>query len=97
MLAAHLILVRALAVVVRQPDIQIGLQLFQREVKLASERDLIELQQDRLMEVLTDTVGLRMPDLGLGVLDVVQYQVELVVMSFSLAAILILGNYDLAV
>jgi hypothetical protein len=52
--------VRALAVVVRQPDIQISLQLIQREVKLASECDLVELLQNRLVEALTDAVGLRM-------------------------------------
>jgi len=69
--------VRALAVVVRQPDIQIGLQFIQREVELAPERDLVELLQDRLVEALTDAIGLRMPDLCLGVLDVVQGQVEL--------------------
>lgn len=42
-------------VVVRQPFIQISLQLVDRAVNLASERDLIELLQDGLVEAFTDS------------------------------------------
>ena len=78
----------AVVVVVRQPVIQIDLQLLDGLVNLASERDLVELLQDGLVEALADAVGLRVAYLGLGMLDVIQGQIELVVMRFRLAAIL---------
>ncbi|TCS36782.1 hypothetical protein EDC30_1051, partial [Paucimonas lemoignei] len=60
---------RALIVVVSQPFIQIDLQLFNRSVNLAPERNLVKLLQDRLVEALANAVGLRMVGLGFGVLD----------------------------
>ncbi len=75
-------------VVVRQPVIQIGLELFERAVNLAPESNLVELLQDGLVEPFADAVGLRMIGFGLGVLDVIQGQVELIVVRLRLAAIL---------
>src|SRR5574343_1592961 len=57
-------------------------------IELAAERHLIKLLQDGFVETFADAVRLRMSRLGLGVLDVVQGQIELVVMGFGLAAIL---------
>ena len=57
--AKHFSLMRALLVVVMQPFIQIGLQRVHAVVKFLAERDLIKLLQDRLMEALAHTVGLR--------------------------------------
>ena len=57
-------------------------------IELAAERHLIKLLQDGFVETFADAVRLWMPRLGLGVLDVVQGQVELIVMGFRLAAIL---------
>jgi hypothetical protein len=50
---------RALVVIVMQPVIQIGLQRVDAVVELFAERNLVELLQDRLMEPLTDPIGLR--------------------------------------
>ena len=41
------------------PYVKITLQGFQRRVNLLAEGDLVELVQDRLVEALTDPVGLR--------------------------------------
>lgn len=50
---------RALMVVVVQPVIQIGLKRIDAVVELLTERDLIELLQDCLVEPLADPVRLR--------------------------------------
>ena len=75
---------RALVVVVGDPIIQIGLQLFDAAIYLAPERDLVELLQNRFAEALADAVGLRMADLGLCVLNVVQCEIELIIMGVGL-------------
>lgn len=77
-----------LFIVVHQPFIQLNLQAFQIGIELLSERHLIELLQDGLMESLTDTIRLRRLCLGLGVIDIVEGQVELVVVFFSASAVL---------
>lgn len=58
---------RAVVVVVGQPFIQVDLQFFDRTIDLAPERYLIELIENRLVEALADTIGLRMVCLGLRV------------------------------
>ena len=68
----------SLPVVVIYPGIQIGLQLIQRQIELLAERDLVKLLQNGFVETLANAIGLRMPYLGFGVLNVVQCQVELV-------------------
>ena len=45
-----------------------------------SERDLVELLQNGLMEAFADAIGLRMAHLRLRMLDVIQSQIELVIM-----------------
>ena len=57
--ATHFALMRALLVIVMQPFIQIGLQRVDAVVKFLAECDLIKLLQDRLVESLANTVGLR--------------------------------------
>jgi len=47
-------------IVVFQPYIQIGLQLFNVAVEFLAERNLGELLQDRPMEALADSIGLRL-------------------------------------
>lgn len=49
----------AFVVVVMEPVIQTGLQRVDAVIELLSERDLVELLQDRLVEALADAVGLR--------------------------------------
>jgi hypothetical protein len=46
-------------IVVFQPFVQIGLQLFNVAIEFFAERNLIELLQDRPMKALADPVGLR--------------------------------------
>ena len=50
---------RALVVVVMQPFIEIGLKHVDAVIEFLAERDLIIILQDRLMEALAYTVGLR--------------------------------------
>ena len=72
---AHLALTRTLAVVAIDPVVQLRLQLVNGSVDLAPERYLVELLQDRFVELLTDAIGLRVTYLGLGVLNVVDGQI----------------------
>ena len=57
--ATHFALMRALVVIVMQPFVEIGLQRVDAVKKFLAERDLIIILQDRLMEALAHTVGLR--------------------------------------
>lgn len=68
----------ALLVIFRDPSIEIGLQLLHRPIDLFPEGYAIELAQHGLMEALANPVGLRMPRLGLGVVNVLNDQVEFV-------------------
>ena len=86
--AAHLALMRPLTIVVTDPGIQIPLNLVDGSVYFAPECDLVELLQNSFVEALADTVGLRVVGLGLGVLNIVDRQIQLIVMTFGFAAIL---------
>src|SRR3569832_2380171 len=68
---------RPLMVVRVDPRVKIELQLFHRRVDLLSERDLVELVQDRLMEALADPIGLRRLGFGARMVDVVDGQIQL--------------------
>lgn len=61
---------RSVIVVVANPSIQILLQLLQAGVDLLAEGDLIKLLQDRLMEALTDPIGLRVTSFVFCMLDI---------------------------
>ena len=74
-------------VVIKQPFVQIFLEFIQVAIELFAERDLIELLQNGLVETFTNPVGLRMPGLGFGVVDVVDRQIQLIIMLFDLTAI----------
>ena len=50
---------RVLVIIVMQPFVEIGLQRVVAVKKFLAERDLIIILQDRLMEALAHTVGLR--------------------------------------
>ena len=60
------------------PLIQIGLQGFDSFVELLAECDLIKLLQDCFVEAFANPVGLGRFNLGLGVVNVVDCQEELV-------------------
>src|SRR3569832_2281041 len=68
---------RPLMVVRVDPRVKIDLQLFHRRVDLLSERDLVELVQDRLMEALADPIGMRRLGFGARMVDVVDGQIQL--------------------
>ena len=74
-------------VVIGPPVVQIALQLFNRAVDLAPERDLIKLLQNGFMEAFADPISLRMSNLRLGVLNVIEGQVALLIVRFRPAAI----------
>ena len=78
----------SLIVEVVDPCMQIGLQFFQAEIQLLSERDLVELLQDGFMKSFADVVCLWMAHFGFGVFNVIECQVEWVVMRLRLAAVL---------
>jgi len=66
----------AVLIVVRHPRIEIGLQLFQCPIDLLPKRDPIELIQHGIMEALADPIGLGMPCLGPGVINVLHGQIQ---------------------
>jgi len=53
-----------------QPCIQVGLEAFQLPIDLLPECHTVECVQHRLVESLTDPIGLWMPRLGKRVIDV---------------------------
>ena len=69
------------------PLIQIGLQGFDSFVELLAECDLIKLLQDCFVEAFANPVGLGRFNLGLGVVNVVDCQEELVVVFVDPAAV----------
>lgn len=72
---AHFALMSAFIVVVRQPLVQIFLQLLQRLVQLFAEGHLIKLVQDRLMKPLADPIRLRRHRFGFRVVDIINRQI----------------------
>ena len=79
-------LMRPILVELCQPGIYIGLQLRKTSVDPLAEGDPVEFIEDGLMKPLANSIGLRAPHLGLGVLDVLDSQVELIFMVRRLAA-----------
>ena len=59
---------RALFIVLDEPDVEIGLQLVDRQIDLLAERNPVELVQDSAMEALANAVGLRALGLGAAVM-----------------------------
>jgi hypothetical protein len=49
----------SLIIVVFQPYVQVGLQLFNTAIEVLAEHNLIELLQDHPMEALGDSIGMR--------------------------------------
>ena len=74
-------------VVVIDPFVQIILQLLDGLVDLLSECHLVELLQDGFVEPFADAVGLGRFDFGLGVVDVVDGQEQLVIVPIGAPAI----------
>lgn len=56
-----------LCVVVLEPVVYIALKLLDVCVKSFSKRNTVKLIEDGFMKPLTDTIGLRMLDFGLGI------------------------------
>ena len=73
--AAHFALVGAFIIVEIEPLVKIVLKLLKVLVYFLSKSYSVKLVQDGLVKALTDTVGLRVPHLSFGVLDVVDGQV----------------------
>ena len=79
---------RSLRVVLLNPHIQIGLQLLQRLVDFTPKCGGVKLILNGLVKPLANAVGLWMLDLGSGVLDVFQVQIQLKLVLLSIAAVL---------
>ena len=77
---------RPLFIIFPPPLVYIRLQLFQGLIQLLSEEQAVALVLHRLMKPLTDAIGLGMVGLGLGVVNILNGQVELVGMVLWLAA-----------
>src|SRR6516164_11713858 len=73
-------------IVFLDPGIQIDLQLVNRTIHLLPECDTVESVEHGLVEALTDAVGLRALGLGARVIDVLNREIELVLVSFGIAA-----------
>jgi hypothetical protein len=67
--------VGSLRIVLLYPLVRIFLQLLQAVVYLLPEGDAVELVQYRLVETLTDAIGLRRPSFRLGVINVLDGQI----------------------
>ena len=57
-------------------------------VDLLSERDLVKLLQNGLVEPFADSIGLWRSGFGLSVINVVDGQVELIIVRFPVATVL---------
>ena len=79
-------LVRSLLIVLREPSVEIGLQLLNPAIELLAERHAVELVEQRLVEAFADAVGLRASRLGARVIDVFDRQVQLLLVGLRLAA-----------
>ena len=77
----------SLTIVVLHPVIQVSLQLVQRVIQFPPERNLIKLLQHGFMKALADTICLRMPRFGLGMLYAVYTQIQLVIVRLQFAAV----------
>ena len=75
-------------VIALDPSIYIVLQLLDRFVELLSECDWIELLKHRLVESLTDTIGLWTSRFGSCVFDLFNSKIELVLMMLWASAVL---------
>ena len=78
--------VRPVLIVCHQPGLQVSLQLLERAIQLLSERDAVELILYSPVEALADAIGLRRPCFGLGMVNVLDGQVELILVMLALAA-----------
>ena len=81
-------LIGSFVVIVMHEDIQVLLDIFNRGVDFFPERHFVKLILDDLVQPFRRSVGLRMPDLRLGMLDSVQMKEELVRVGFDAPAVL---------
>src|ERR1700730_14337975 len=81
-------LMRSQFIVLPEPAIEVGLQLFDAGVDLAAKRHHVKLIEHGPVEALDDAIGLGAFDLGAGVIDVLHRQVQLIFVAFAGAAIL---------
>src|SRR6476660_3794051 len=65
-------------IVLDEPEVEIGLQLLDRQIDLLAEGDPVEFVEDGAMEALANTIGLRALGLGAAVVDVLDGQIELI-------------------
>ncbi len=75
----------ATIIVFDEPGVEVGLQLVNGVIDLLAERDPVELVQDSAMEALADSVRLRALGLGAAVIDVLDREIELVLMTLGAA------------
>ena len=78
----------SLSIVKVHPLVHIDLQLLQAAVHLVPESSGVKLVLNRLVESLTEAIGLRALGLGSSMLDVFQIQVQRVRVVLTIAAVL---------
>ena len=76
---------RSPLIVVGEPGVKIGLQLFDGAIDLFAERHPVELVEQGAVETLANSVGLRAFGLGAAVIDVFDGEVKLVFMALGAA------------
>ena len=79
---------RSLLIIEVHPLIDIGLELLQAGVELTPESGGIELILNGLMKALANAIGLRTLSLGARMLDILQVQIQLILVMFSITAVL---------
>ena len=70
-------------IILPEPLIQISLQLFDRMVNLLPKSHLVKLFLDRTVKAFANSIGLWMTGFGLGVINVFDGQVQLVLVVFQ--------------
>ena len=73
-------------IIFAEPGICISLQLLQARIELLAKRHTVELILHGAMKAFADPVGLRRSSFRLGVIDIFDRQIELILVVLALAA-----------
>ena len=78
---------RPVLIVLREPRIQVSLQFLEPVIQLLAKCHAIKLILDGAVETLANSVGLRRVRLRLGMVDILDSQIQLVLVMFPIPAI----------
>src|SRR5919201_4402164 len=75
-------------VVLLEPFVGVRLKVLESRVQALPERDAVELLLHSAVEAFADAIGLRRVSFGLGMIDVLHREIELILMMLAVAAVL---------